>query len=36
MTKQNKGNELARKQLRELKEKYGLTWLEMTEVFYEY
>jgi hypothetical protein len=33
MTKQNKENEKARKQLRELKEEYELTWPDVAEVF---
>jgi replication initiation and membrane attachment protein DnaB len=33
MTKQNNENEKARNQLRELKEKYELTWPEMAKVF---
>lgn len=33
MTKQNKENDLARKQLRKLKEKYELTWPQMSKVF---
>ncbi len=33
MTKQNKENEKARTQLRQLKEKYELTWPVMVEIF---
>lgn len=33
MAKQNKDNEKARRQLRQLKEEYGLTWPEMAKVF---